>query len=546
MSRKQKSYLLELNYIKFFFYLLPFTSFFFSLYQLNLQYDGHHHGVVYSVSEDFLSGKIPYKDFLPHYGISFIVINSIFIKIFSDSIFGTYFLISLSKGIIFLFFGMIIKKIFDEKIAISSMLMMFFLHPFVGTPWPDYLFFSLILISFYILIISRNNFLFLISGFFYSIAGLTKDNLTIMLFLGIIFLFTYLFFLKHFKKKIILDNFINIYWIVGYSIPLLIFFLYLTHNSILYEYLNHWGIGKLAIQNFCISKVDLFALRVFDCGTIASKQLFIKSITKIFTQPYWLFFLLIIIANIFFIFNTFFFDKDKVINEKKKIMIWISFLSLILFANTFYFLSVQKLFTGVAIGMIVLVYLIQNQKSAVNKFFIHCLFLAFLINGIQLIRAPNQLIYPSFTKKDYNESNNIKFLKFKKLSKHEWKQLNEFEILTNKVKNSCPLVNYSANITNDVFFRIILKQKYELLNFIPFGPTNKFISEMINKYDYKFYQKLNSKIDKKNILIAVDETSKINSKLKNNSSLYLVKSIQYYGYGTKFINIYLPINCKVI
>ncbi len=441
---------------------------------------------------------------------------------------------------------MIIKTIFDEKIAISSMLMLFFLHPFVGTPWPDYFFFSLILISFYILIISRNNFLFLLSGFFYSIAGLTKDNLTIMLFFCIIFLFAYLFCLKHFKKKKILNNFINIYWIIGYSVPLLIFFLYLTYYSILHEYLNHWGVGKLAIQNFCISKIDLFVLRVFDCGIIASKQLFIKSITKIFTQPYWLFFLLIIIVNIFFIINTFFFDKDKIINKKKNIIIWISFLSLILFTNNFYFLSVQKLFTGVAIGMIVLVYLVQNLKSPVNKFFLHCLFLAFLINGMQLMRTPNQLIYPTFTEKHYNTSNNIKFLKFKKLSKHEWKQLNEFEALSNKVKNNCPFINYSANMTNDVFYRIILKQKYELLNFIPFGPRNKFISEMFNKYDYKFYQNLKSRIDKKNILIVVDETSEIHPELKNNSSLYLVKSIRYYGYGTKFINIYLPNNCKII
>ena len=95
---------------------------------------------------------------------------------------------------IFLIFGMIIKKISDEKIAVSSMLMMFFLHPFVYLPWPDYLFFFFILISFYIIIISPNNFLFLLSGFFYSMAGLTKDNLTIMLFFSlIIFFFSFLF-----------------------------------------------------------------------------------------------------------------------------------------------------------------------------------------------------------------------------------------------------------------------------------------------------------------------------------------------------------------
>ena len=180
---------LKSNFIKISFYILPFISFYISLYQLNHQYDGHHHGVIFSISEDLLSGKLIYKDFYPHYGISFIIINSLFIKIFFGSIYGTYFFISLTKGITFLFFGLIINKMFDEKIAISSMLIMFFLHPFVGTPFPEYLFFLFILTSFYVLIISKNNPLFFLSGILYSMASLTKDNFTIILFFCIIIFF---------------------------------------------------------------------------------------------------------------------------------------------------------------------------------------------------------------------------------------------------------------------------------------------------------------------------------------------------------------------
>ena len=141
MNLNRNFLFLKFNYFKILFYFLPFVSFFFSLYQLNQQYDGHHHGVVFSISEDFLSGKIPYKEFLPHYGIVFVIINSLFIKVFSTSIYGTYVLIALCKGISILLFGMIIKKISDDKNAISAMFMLFFLQPFVDTPWPEYLFF---------------------------------------------------------------------------------------------------------------------------------------------------------------------------------------------------------------------------------------------------------------------------------------------------------------------------------------------------------------------------------------------------------------------
>ena len=545
MNLRQKNLLTSANFFKLLFIILPFTSFFFSLYQLNHQYDGHHHGLVFSISEDFLNGKIPYKDFLPHYGVFFIFLNSIFIKVFSNSIYGIYFLISLSKGITFLIFGMIIKKKFDEKIAISAMIIMFLLHPFVDTPWPDYLFFSFLLLSFYIVIISRNNFLFLLSGIFYSIAGLTKDNFMITLFFCIISFFIFLYFLKIIKKKVINNNLINIYWFFGYLIPLIAFFAYLKYNLILYEYLNHFKIGSLATKYYCTSTTNFFFLRTLDCGFIALKHLFQNSITKIFTEPYWFFFLFIIVTNIFFIINIIFFDKKKIINNEKKLMIWISFLSLILFSNNLYFLTVQRLFTGVSIGTIVLIYLIQRLKSPINRYFLYSIFCVFLINGFQLARTPNNPIYPTYSEKYNNHLNNIEFLKFKKLSSIEWRQLNEFKSLTNAVSNKCSFINYSTNLTNDVFYRIILKENFELLNFIPFVPRNKFISEMYKTFDENYYQKLNKEISDQNIVIAIDNVSKINIDLKNNPDLYSIKPIKYNNYGTKFINIYLPKSCKI-
>ena len=234
-------------------------------------------------------------------------INAFFIKIFSYSIYGTYFLVSLCHGSIFLIFGMIIRKFFNEKIAVSSMTMLFLIYPAADMPWPDFLFMSLILISFYILIIAKRNYQLLLSGFLYSVAGLTKDNLTILLFLSIFFLYASILYLICIRKKIVHNNFTNIYWIIGYIIPLAIFFLYLNYNSVLFEYFNHFNVGKAAINHFCSSEIDSFLLRNFDCGWIALRILFENSITKIFTEPYWLFFLLIIAANLFFIINTIFF-----------------------------------------------------------------------------------------------------------------------------------------------------------------------------------------------------------------------------------------------
>jgi hypothetical protein len=226
-------------------------------------------------------------------------------------------------------------------------------------------------------------------------------------------------------------------------------------------------------------------------------------------------------------------------------MILISFLSLILFSNNLYFLTIQKLFTGVSIGVIVMIYLIQKIKSPIDKYIIYAFFCVFLINGLQFARTSNNPIYPTYGKKHNDKSSNIEFLQFKKLSKREWLQLNNFESLTTTVKKHCPFIKYSTNLTNDVFYRIILQKDYKPLNFLPFGPSNRFISDMYEIFDSDYSLQLNKKINNQNIIIAVDNTLDSNMEFINNLDLYLVKRIKYNNYGANFINIYLPKSCKI-
>ena len=141
--------------------------------------------------------------------------------------------------------------------------------------------------------------------------------------------------------------------------------------------------------------------------------------------------------------------------------------------------------------------------------------------------------------------NNLEFLRFKKLSKIEWSQLNNFESLTTVVKEQCSSIKYATNLTNDVFYRIILQNNYELLNFLPFGPKNRFLSNMYEIFDTDYYLKLNKKINNQNIIIAVDNTLKTKIDFTNNKNIYLIKRIKYNNYGTSFINIYLPQSCKI-
>lgn len=531
------------NLFYIFISVISFVSFLISFYQLNVQYDGHHHGLAFSISKDFLNNKIPYKDFLPNYGFFYILLNSLFIKIFSGSISGIYFLSSISKGIGIFIIGLLLNNLLNKKTVFACVFSIFLIHPFVDTPWPDYLFLTLILISFYLIFVFKNSYSYFFSGVLYSCAGLTKDNFIIILLVSL-FIFQLIFFYYKFYKKIEITNFLNRFWLLGFFLPLVTFAIFLLLNNIFLDFLYHFNYGKLAIKYYCISNVDNTILRTIDCSLISFFQLVKKSIYLIFSEPYWLFFLTIIIFNIFFVIKNFIFCNDNEFNNNFFILICLSVLSLLLFSNTLYFHTIQRFYTGTLLGIIPLFYVINNIKSPENKFILLSTLVIFLINGFQLGRTSNNPIYPTYTNKIQNNAENFTFLKNKKFRTEEWLQLNEIRKISNFTKKNCPEIKYATNLTNDVFARIILQDNFKMLNFVQFGPRNKFIEETYKVWDENFSDNLKKLIQDQNILIAVDNTIEHKFDYFIHNELYKKKFIKYNNYGSKFINIYLPKNCK--
>ena len=531
------------NFFNIFLFIISFISFFVSFYQLNLQYDGHHHGLAFSITEDFLNNKIPYKDFLPNYGMFYILINSFLVKIFSGSISGIYFLSSISKGIGILIIGLLLSNLLNKRIAFVGVFSIFLIHPFVDTPWPDYLFLTLVLSSFYLIFVFKNNYSYFFSGFLYSCAGLTKDNFIIILLISL-FIFQLIFFYYRFYKKLEVINFLNKFWLSGFFLPLIIFATYLILNNIFFDFLNHFAYGKLAIKYFCVSSVENSILRTIDCGFISFFQLLKKSIFTIFSEPYWLFFLIIIVFNIFFVIKNFIFFNYTEFDNNFFILICLSILSLLLFSNTLYFHSIQRFYTGTLLGIISIFYSINNIKDPVNKFILLSTLVIFLINGFQFGRTSNNPIFPTYTNKINGSLKNFEFLRHQKFNSAEWLQLDEIKEISNLTKKECPKIEYATNLTNDVFARVILQKNFEILNFVQYGPRNKFTEDAYKIWDKNFSKNLKKLIKDQNILIVIDNSIEFKFNFFNYEDLYKKKFIKYNNYGSKFINIYLPKSCR--
>ena len=142
-----------------------------------------------------------------------------------------YFLSSISKGIGILITGLLLSNLFNKKTAFAGVLLIFLVHPFVNLPWPDYLFHSLVLISFYLIFVFRNNYSYFFSGVLYSCASLTKDNYFIILLLSLL-IFQLIFFYYKFYKKINIISFLNRFWILGFFLPLATFVAFLLSNNV--------------------------------------------------------------------------------------------------------------------------------------------------------------------------------------------------------------------------------------------------------------------------------------------------------------------------
>ena len=528
------------NFSFIFIILIPIISFVGSIYQLNQHYDGHHHGIIYSITQDFLDQKKIYKDFMPQYGISFILVNSFFLKLFSFSSLGIYFVTSIFYAVSFILLRIIVKSLTDNEIANLSVCIMFLIHPYVGMPWSDYHFFFFLLLSLVFVLKINNHMHQFISGFFLSIAALEKDSfLFIILFLSF-FIFYFQLFLFKFKK----NNFFSIYWLMGFLFPIISFIFIIYLNDLLDNYKTNLNFGILLSKNNDINNNFNYIYFLLESFVLVIINLLKLSLINFFIEPYWFFFLLIILANFFYILYFVFYLTFR--DNKSFVIFFISLLSISLVFVNSYGLTVQRLATGSFVGIITFLFLFNKFFSLENKSILSLVFVSFLLLGFKFVRSSNNLILPNYHKKYYQNPIVFKFLENKKLTKYEWEQLYSVENLSNNISKYCNFIKHSTILTNDIYFRIILKKNFKVLNYFPYHNGNLEFSNLMFKYfDPNYITNLHNLINRNSIVILASDKVDIENYIPPDSNYYLYDTIKYYGYGMNFIKIYIPTNCNI-
>jgi uncharacterized membrane protein YhaH (DUF805 family) len=315
-------------------------------------------------------------------------------------------------------------------------------------------------------------------------------------------------------------------------------------NDLLDNYKINLNFGILLSKNNDINDNFNYIYFLLESFVLVIINLSKLSLINFFIEPYWFFFLLIILANFFYILYFAFYLTLR--DNKSFVILFISLLSISLVFVNSYGLTVQRLVTGSFVGIITFLFLFNKFFSLENKSILSLVFVSFLLLGFKFVRSSNNLILPNYHKKYYQNPTVFKFLENKKLTKYEWEQLYSIENLSNNISKYCNFIKHSTNLTNDIYFRIILKKNFKVLNYFPYHNGNlEFSNLMFNYFDPNYITNLHNLINRNSIIILASDKVDIHNYIPPNSNYYLYDTIKYYGYGMNFIKIYIPTNCNI-
>lgn len=523
--------------IKYYFFLslLIIFSIFSSFQQAQYYYDGLHWGDRVANAKDLLNGRLPYKDFFINYGLITVIIHAIFLKLF-DSVIFLYLSAEISYCIAIIIISNLIKKYLNINYCYIFFLTIFFSAPFASYPWHTYYLYLFITISLYFYQSSKSYNLFFF-GFFLQLAQLSSETFRYPL-LAIVLFSILLSFLKNRKKfKIFLKESFLI--ITGCSIPFLLFLLYLYEFNLTYYWLEHQNLADIWKE-------------FYNSTTVFLLFIFLKSFFNFSLFPYQIYNFIFNISSIIII--IFFLKK------KNFLFCFISFFSLILNYLLIPLNENFRFFCGPILGIIPFFFLIKKIQSSFYKNLILFIYIFTLPLNMPFQKNQVNLLHiGGYTKDKINNDSKLypireeirifKYMKFKKETNQHFNKL--LDIVKN-IKSNCVEINYFANLTTDGYYHAIISNYFLSIQFIPgYSVSNTYIKVLYNlivqKLDESFYLRVNSEIEKNNIIIISDMN--INNDINiQNKKLIFKDYVEYklpISYNNKDKYIFLPNRCYI-
>jgi len=312
-------------------------------------------------------------------------------------------------------------------------------------------------------------------------------------------------------------------FLIGFIIPISIFFLYLFYNNLFETWILYQKISTIYLKETSYLQTIIIYL----------EKLFDLSFKNILFEPYWLFFFFLILINLNFIIFYFLNFKDK-----KEIFFFPSIISILYISTTIHAINSFRFATGTFIGIITLIYYLNKIKETDTKLILTSFLILFLSLGVNFKKNENNKLFLETYKLNENiHSDKIKYFKSQKWSKDTWDNLIHLNFLLKKIKNNCPDINYGLNLTRDGYYYVLISEYYKTFQkmtfFDPNNSINRKIMELINQ---NIFETIEKNIANQNLIIVAEQKF-----LKNDK--YREIEIKY-SYNHKQKSIFLPKKCN--
>jgi hypothetical protein len=513
-----------LKNINFINYFLILIFFFYSIYVVRYQYDGHHIGLVYSNAIDLIKGKLPYKEIFIQYGFLTTLIHSLILLLFENKVFliSLFNIIFYSLGI--LFTSKTIKNLINKDYAFLGTIVILFNHPIPWLPWSNYIAFFFVSISLFLL--SRQKIFFFLISLTFSLAILSRQDF----FIPITFSFILFSIILLLSRTTI--NFTNILQILsGFFLPIIFFLIYLIFLDIYKDWLDYLILPKYYLEVYNTSLINL----MFNYIAFFSIESFFNFI---YTPQYFLI-SIILISNTVFIFL-------KIIN---KIKIPNNIFYIILLSLSLSLLSLKielfRLYTSVIFGLIPLFYFLNKIEDADLKYNLKLLIILPSLYSI--------IFYPFGNNKQFEKLEfhtlNLKLTN----SDYDYVKWPDTKVntinLINNLSKKCT-VQYLDNLSFDTFLSTI--GNYDRIRLIPFEKkdlkdTNfHYFLDSIKNTEDNFIKLINKEIEKQNIIVLIDENNNVykDNEIKFTPSYTNLKINESLVPGKpKILRVYFPSKC---
>jgi len=514
------------KYLQIFLIVIVFISIFLSIYISIFSQDMTHSTKMFVEGNQLLSGLIPYKDVFITYGYVSTALHALSILLFGKHVVSVTIITAIIYALTFPIFFLILRNFrIESKQSILSIFVIFLIHPCIQLPWSNYIayFFSLVGIYY----VTKNNILkkdFLLAGFSWSLACLSRQTYFFPLFLiTLIIIFTQFFLRKH-DSLLIKKNFSNrfepSFLLIGFLLSTVIFFSYLIYNEIFtywyYLTINYssFFLTRNLPPNFENSTINYFSILFNVVKTFLG--FFLAKNFKSF------FYLIIVLFNIYILVTIF----KKNFNVK---IFYIATLCILMLSQNFHFAEVLRMSTGVIIGFVTLIFYFNNNKIFKNflYFFIFCLLFTWTYNVNNFFKS----------KKNY-VSSNLSYLHFQKMPKDQAVFYEDFFNTFVELKSNY-IINRNFNYTFLPMLGLLSDTRsyqvgtYYDLGAAPFYSTIPEFIELDNSL---------KKLD--DIIIFQGSRDKNTIDQKFEDTFFLYKTFYFQNYDDNYVQLLLPKNIK--